>query len=56
MTDEEKNEPFYRDTGNIAFTKLDDRQLALLKPLGKRRTLRRGHFAFIAENQFSRVT
>ena len=56
MTDEEKDEQFYRDTGSIAFTKLDDRQLALLERLGKRRTLRRGDFVFIAENQFSRVT
>ena len=56
MTNEEKDEQFYRDTVNIAFTKLDDRQLALLKPPGKRRTLRRGDFVFIAENQFSRVT
>src|SRR5437773_3128594 len=48
--------PVYRDTGSIAFTKLDHRQLALLEPPGKRRTLRRGHFVFIAENQFSRVT
>ena len=56
MTDEEKSEQFYRDTGSIVFTKLDHRQLALLEPLGNRRTLRRGHFVFIAENQFSRVT
>ena len=56
MTDEEKDEQFYRDTGSIAFTKLDDRQLALLEPARKRRTLQRGDFVFIAENQFSRVT
>jgi thioredoxin reductase (NADPH) len=42
MTDEEKDEQFYRDTEGIAFPKLDDRQLALLEPLGKRRTLRHG--------------
>src|SRR6266571_4564193 len=48
MTDEEKDEQFYRDTESIAFAKLDDRQLALLDPLGKRRTLRRGEFVFKA--------
>jgi CRP-like cAMP-binding protein len=48
MTDEEKDEQFYRDTESIAFPKLDDRQLALLEPLGKRRTLRRGEFVFKA--------
>ena len=42
MTDEEKDEQFYRDTESIAFPKLDDRQLALLESLGKRRTLRHG--------------
>src|SRR6266700_1082123 len=48
MTDEEKDDQFYRDTESIAFPKLDDRQLALLEPLGKRRTLRRGEFVFKA--------
>src|SRR5207253_2299842 len=48
MTDEEKDKQFYRDTESIAFVKLDDRQLALLDPLGKRRTLRRGEFIFKA--------
>src|SRR6266705_6318312 len=48
MTDDEKDEQFYRDTESIAFAKLDDRQLALLDPLGKRRTLRRGEFVFKA--------
>jgi thioredoxin reductase (NADPH) len=48
MTDEEKDEQFYRDTESIARTKLDDRQLAFLEPLGKRRTLRRGEFIFKA--------
>jgi thioredoxin reductase (NADPH) len=39
MTEEDKNdEQFYRDTESVAFTKLDDRQLAMLEPLGKRRT------------------
>jgi thioredoxin reductase (NADPH) len=48
MTDEEKDEQFYRDTESIARPKLDDRQLALLEPLGKRRTLQRGEFIFKA--------
>ena len=54
MTNEEKDEQFHRDTVNIAFTKLDDRQLAPLEPLDLRRPLRRGDF--VAKNQFSRVT
>jgi len=36
MNKEDKDERFYRDTESIAFVKLDDRQLALLEPLGKR--------------------
>ncbi len=48
MTDEDKDEQFYRDTESTAFPKLDDRQLALLEPLGKRRTLRGGEFVFKA--------
>jgi len=42
MNDSETDEQFYRDTESIAFPKLDDRQLALLETLGKRRTVRRG--------------
>ena len=42
MTSAEQDEQFYRDTENIAFPKLSDEQLALLEPLGKRRTLRQG--------------
>jgi len=48
MTEEDKDEQFYRDTESTAFTKINDRQLALLEPLGKRRTLRRGEFIFKA--------
>jgi thioredoxin reductase (NADPH) len=48
MTEEDKDEQFYRDTESIARLKLDDRQLALLEPLGKRRTLQRGEFIFKA--------
>ncbi len=48
MADEDKDEQFYRDTESIAFPKLEDRQLGLLEPLGKRRTLRGGEFVFKA--------
>ncbi len=48
MTPAEQDEQFYRDTESIAFPKLSDEQLALLAPLGKRRTLRRGDFVFKA--------
>jgi thioredoxin reductase (NADPH) len=48
MTDLEKDEQFYRDTESIAFPKLDDRQLVLLEPLGKRRVVRRGEIVFQA--------
>ena len=41
-TTEEQDEQFYRDTEAVAFPKLDDRQLALLEPLGQRRLLKRG--------------
>jgi thioredoxin reductase (NADPH) len=48
MNQEEEDERFYRDTESIAFVKLDDRQLALLEPLGKRRMLRGGELVFKA--------
>jgi thioredoxin reductase (NADPH) len=48
MDDPDKDEQFYRDTESIAFPKLDDRQLALLEPLGKRRTVRRGEIIYQA--------
>ena len=48
MTDDETDEQFYRDTENIAFPKLDDRQLAMLEPLGSRRKVRRGELIFRA--------
>jgi thioredoxin reductase (NADPH) len=44
----ELDEQFYRDTESIAFPKLSDEQLALLEPLGKRRTLRRGELVLKA--------
>ncbi len=46
MSDEERDEQFYRDTEAIAFPKIDDRQLALLEPLGERLVLRRGEMVF----------
>src|SRR5438132_3368411 len=48
MADEQTDEQFYRDTESIAFPKLDDRQLALLEPLGKRRVVARGELVFKA--------
>src|SRR5256714_4217474 len=48
MTTAEQDEQFYRDTESIAFPKLSDEQLALLEPLGQRRTLRRGDFVLKA--------
>ena len=48
MTKPEDDEQFYRDTESIAFPKLDDRQLALLEPLGTRRIVRRGEVVFKA--------
>jgi thioredoxin reductase (NADPH) len=48
MTDEQQDEQFYRDTESIAFPKLDDHQLSLLEPLGKRRVLKRGELIFKA--------
>src|SRR6059058_3716304 len=48
MTDEEQDEQFYRDTESIAFPKLNDHQLSLLEPLGKRQVLKRGDVLFKA--------
>src|SRR5438477_12199539 len=48
MTDEERDEQFYRDTESVARAKLDDRQLAMLEPLGTRRIVRRGELIFKA--------
>ena len=48
MTDEQQDEQFYRDTESVAFPKLDDHQLSLLEPLGKRRVLKRGELLFKA--------
>ena len=48
MSELDKDEQFYRDTESIAFPNLDDRQLAMLEPLGTRRILRRGELVFEA--------
>ena len=42
MTEIDEDEQFYRDTESVAHPKLDDRQLAMLEPLGTRRVVRRG--------------
>ncbi|MDB6171560.1 MAG: cyclic nucleotide-regulated FAD-dependent pyridine nucleotide-disulfide oxidoreductase [Chthoniobacteraceae bacterium] len=48
MNNSENDEQFYRDTESIAFPKLDDRQIALLEPMGKRRMVKRGEVIFRA--------
>ena len=48
MTDEERDEQFYRDTESIAFPKLNDYQLSLLEPLAERRVMKRGDQIFKA--------
>jgi thioredoxin reductase (NADPH) len=48
MTELDKDEQFYRDTEGVAFPKLDDRQLAMLEPLGARRIVRRGELVYKA--------
>ena len=48
MADEQNDEQFYRDTESVAFPKLNDHQLSLLEPLGKRRVLSRGELVFKA--------
>src|SRR5450755_965228 len=42
------DEQFYRDTESIAFPKLDDRQLAMLEPLARRRIVREGEVIYRA--------
>ena len=48
MTTLDNDEQFYRDTESIAFPNLDDRQLAMLEPLGTHRLVRRGELVFKA--------
>ncbi|MEI9896798.1 MAG: hypothetical protein WDN28_23815 [Chthoniobacter sp.] len=42
------DEQFYRDTESVAFPKLDDRQLAMLEPLGRRRIVKEGEVIYRA--------
>src|SRR5258707_15794487 len=56
MTDLDQDEQFYRDTESIAFPKLDDRQLAMLEPLGARRIVRRGELGYKAGQRDLGVT
>jgi len=46
VTEEERDEQFYRDTESVAFAKLDDQQLSLLEPIAQRRNLKRGDVLF----------
>jgi thioredoxin reductase (NADPH) len=46
VTEEERDEQFYRDTESVAFAKLDDQQVSLLEPIAQRRNLKRGDFLF----------
>jgi thioredoxin reductase (NADPH) len=48
MMQSDEDEKFYRETESVAFPKLDDRQLALLEPLGKRRMVRQGEVVYKA--------
>ena len=49
MTNETKDdEQFYRDTESVAFVKLDDHQLSLLEPLGRRQVVKRGDVVYKA--------
>jgi thioredoxin reductase (NADPH) len=48
MTELDNDEQFYRDTESIASPKLDDRQFAMLEPLGTRRMVRRGELVYKA--------
>src|SRR5262245_64471202 len=48
MTDEQQDEQFYRDTESVAFPKLNDHQLSLLEPLGKRQVVSHGDVVYKA--------
>jgi len=48
MTEEERDEQFYRDTESVAHAKLDDLQMAMLEPHGQRRKVSRGEVIFKA--------
>jgi thioredoxin reductase (NADPH) len=48
LAESDEDEKFYCETERVAFPKLDDRQLALLEPLGKRRIVRQGEVVYKA--------
>jgi thioredoxin reductase (NADPH) len=48
MAELDQDEQFYRDTESLAHPRLDDRQLAMLEPLGARRILRPGELLYKA--------
>jgi thioredoxin reductase (NADPH) len=48
MTKPDEDEQFYRETERLAHPELDDRQLAMLEPLGVRRILRPGELVYHA--------
>src|ERR1700676_633669 len=48
MSEDDKYGRSYRDPEAVAFPKLDNRQLAVLEPMGHRRTLRRGELVYKA--------
>jgi thioredoxin reductase (NADPH) len=48
VTDEQRDEQFYRDTESVAFPKLDDHQLSLLRSLGKQSVVKRGELVYKA--------
>jgi thioredoxin reductase (NADPH) len=46
LTASDGDERFYRDTESVAFPKLDDHQLSLLRPLAEQRILKRGEVVY----------
>src|SRR5579859_3096982 len=48
MNSPDSDEQFYRDTESIAFPKINDWQLAMLEPLGRRRIIRQGEIVYRA--------
>ncbi|EDY18992.1 cyclic nucleotide-regulated FAD-dependent pyridine nucleotide-disulphide oxidoreductase [Chthoniobacter flavus Ellin428] len=48
MNTPDPDEQFYRDTESVAFPKLDDRQMAMLEGLGRRRKVKQGEIIYRA--------
>ncbi|HWY41456.1 MAG TPA: FAD-dependent oxidoreductase [Chthoniobacterales bacterium] len=48
MPSEQEDEQFYRDTESVAFPKLNDHQLSLLRPLAEQRVMKRSDVIFKA--------